>query len=354
MQIYADNAATTKMSEAAIEAMTEGMRNWWGNPSSLYTIGQKAKEKLEEAREEIAAVINASPREIIFTSGGSEADNQALLTTALNGKKQGKTHIISSAFEHHAILHMLNKLKKNGFEITLLPVHDNGIIILDELEAAIREDTCLVTIMTANNEIGTIQPIAEIGNNEIGTIQPIAEIGEVCRKHGVLFHTDAVQAVGHLPIDVKAQHIDMLSASAHKFHGPKGVGFLYARKGIVLQNLIEGGAQERGKRAGTENLPGIMAMAAALKEAATSMEQNNAHISAIRDYIIKGLSEIPHSALNGDASQRLPGNVNFSFEGIEGEGILLLLDQKGISASSGSRARSTRAMCCLLSAGYTM
>ena len=225
MQIYADNAATTKMSEAAIEAMTEGMRNWWGNPSSLYTIGQKAKEKLEEAREEIAAVINASPREIIFTSGGSEADNQALLTTALNGKKQGKTHIISSAFEHHAILHMLNKLKKNGFEITLLPVHDNGIIILDELEAAIREDTCLVTIMTANNEIGTIQPIAEIG--------------EICRKHGVLFHTDAVQAVGHLPIDVKAQHIDMLSASAHKFHGPKGVGFLYARKGIVLQNLIE-------------------------------------------------------------------------------------------------------------------
>ena len=326
MQIYADNAATTKMSEAAIEAMTEGMRNWWGNPSSLYTIGQKAKEKLEEAREEIAAVINASPREIIFTSGGSEADNQALLTAALNGKKQGKTHIISSAFEHHAILHMLNKLEKNGFEITLLPDHDNGIIMLDELEAAIREDTCLVTIMTANNEIGTIQPIAEIG--------------EICRKHGVLFHTDAVQAVGHLPIDVKAQHIDMLSASAHKFHGPKGVGFLYARKGIVLQNLIEGGAQERGKRAGTENLPGIMAMAAALKEAATSMEQNTAHMTEIRDYLIKGLSEIPHSALNGDASQRLPGSVNFSFEGIEGEGILLLLDQKGISASSGSACTS--------------
>ena len=326
MQIYADNAATTKMSEAAIEAMTEGMRNWWGNPSSLYTIGQKAKEKLEEAREEIAAVINASPREIIFTSGGSEADNQALLTAALNGKKQGKTHIISSAFEHHAILHMLNKLEKNGFEITLLPVHDNGIIILDELEAAIREDTCLVTIMTANNEIGTIQPIAEIG--------------EICRKHGVLFHTDAVQAVGHLPIDVKAQHIDMLSASAHKFHGPKGVGFLYARKGIVLQNLIEGGAQERGKRAGTENLPGIMAMAAALKEADANMEQNNAHLTEIRDYIIKGLSEIPHSALNGDAKQRLPGNVNFSFEGIEGEGILLMLDQKGISASSGSACTS--------------
>ena len=326
MQIYADNAATTKMSETAIEAMTDCVRNWYGNPSSLYTIGQKAKEKLEIAREEIAAVINANPREIIFTSGGSEADNQALLTAALNGKKQGKTHIISSAFEHHAILHTLNKLEKNGFEITLLPVHENGIIRLDELEQAIREDTCLVTIMTANNEIGTIQPVAEIG--------------EICHNHGVLFHTDAVQAVGHLPIDVKAQSIDMLSASAHKFHGPKGVGFLYARKGIILQNLIEGGAQERGKRAGTENLPGIMAMAAALKEAAANMEQNNAHLTEIRDYIIKGLSEIPHSALNGDAKQRLPGNVNFSFEGIEGEGILLLLDQRGISASSGSACTS--------------
>ena len=329
MQIYADNAATTKMSEAAIEAMTDCVRNWYGNPSSLYTIGQKAKEKLEEAREEVAAVINAGPREIIFTSGGSEADNQALLTAALNGKKQkkqGKTHIISSAFEHHAILHTLNKLKKNGFEVTLLPVHENGIVRLDELEAAIREDTCLVTIMTANNEIGTIQPIAEIG--------------AICHKHGVLFHTDAVQAVGHLPIDVQAQNIDMLSASAHKFHGPKGVGFLYARKGIILQNLIEGGAQERGKRAGTENLPGILAMTAALKEAAAHMEQNNAHMAEIRDYLIKGLSEIPHSALNGDAKQRLAGNVNFSFEGIEGEGILLLLDQKGISASSGSACTS--------------
>lgn len=326
MQIYADNAATTKMSEAAIETMTDCVRNWYGNPSSLYTIGQKAKEKLEIAREEIAAVINASPREIIFTSGGSEADNQALLTAALNGKMQGKTHIISSAFEHHAILHTLNKLEKNGFEITLLPVHENGIIRLDELEQAIREDTCLVTIMTANNEIGTIQPITEIG--------------EICKRHGVLFHTDAVQAVGHLHIDVQAQNIDMLSASAHKFHGSKGVGFLYARKGIILQNLIEGGAQERGKRAGTENLPGIMAMAAALKEAAANMEQNNAHLTEIRDYIINGLSEIPHSALNGDAKQRLPGNVNFSFEGIEGEGILLLLDQKGISASSGSACTS--------------
>lgn len=326
MQIYADNAATTKMSEAAIKAMTDGVLNWYGNPSSLYTIGQKAKEKLEEAREEIAAVINASPREIIFTSGGSEADNQALLTAAINGKKQGKTHIISSAFEHHAILHTLKKLEKNGFEITLLPVHENGIVRLDELEQAIREDTCLVTIMTANNEIGTIQPIAEIG--------------EICHKHGVLFHTDAVQAVGHLPIDVQAQNIDMLSASAHKFHGPKGVGFLYARKGIILQNLIEGGAQERGKRAGTENLPGILAMAAALKEAVENMEKNNAHMAEIRDYLIKGLSEIPHSALNGDAKLRLPGNVNFSFEGIEGEGILLLLDQKGISASSGSACTS--------------
>ena len=326
MQIYADNAATTKMSEAAIKAMTDCVRNWYGNPSSLYTIGQKAKEKLEIAREEIAAVINASPREIVFTSGGSEADNQALLTAAINGKKQGKTHIISSAFEHHAILHTLNKLEKNGFEITLLPVHENGIIRLDELDAAIREDTCLVTIMTANNEIGTVQPIAEIG--------------ELCQKHGVLFHTDAVQAVGHIPIDVKAQHIDMLSASAHKFHGSKGVGFLYARKGIILQSLIEGGAQERGKRAGTENLPGILATAAALKEAAAGMERNAAHMSDIRDYLIKGLSEIPHSALNGDAQKRLPGNVNFSFEGIEGEGILLLLDRMGISASSGSACTS--------------
>ncbi len=326
MRIYADNAATTKMSEAAIEAMTDCMRNWWGNPSSLYTIGQKAKEKLEEARAEIAAVINASPREIIFTSGGSESDNQALLTAALNGKKNGKIHIISSVFEHHAILHTLNKLEKNGFEITLLPVHENGIVRLDELEAAIREDTCLVTIMTANNEIGTVQPIAEIG--------------EICKARGVVFHTDAVQAVGHLPLDVKAQNIDMLSASAHKFHGPKGTGFLYVRKGIIPQNLIEGGAQERGKRAGTENLPGILAMTAALKDAVGNMEKNNAHMTKIRDYLIKSLSEIPHSALNGDARQRLAGNVNFSFEGIEGEGILLLLDQLGISASSGSACTS--------------
>ena len=326
MQIYADNAATTKMSEEAIQAMNDCVRDWWGNPSSLYGIGQRAKEKLEEAREEVAAVINAEPREIIFTSGGSESDNQALLTAAVNGKKAGKTHIISSAFEHHAILHTLKKLEKNGFEITLLPVHENGIVRLDELEAAIRDDTCLVTIMTANNEIGTIQPIAEIG--------------ALCRKRGVIFHTDAVQAVGHLPLDVKAMDIDMLSASAHKFHGPKGTGFLYVRKGILLQNLIEGGAQERGKRAGTENLPGILAMTAALKEAAANMEKNSAHMSEIRDYLIKGLSEIPHSALNGDAQKRLPGNVSFSCEGIEGEGILLLLDQMGISASSGSACTS--------------
>lgn len=326
MQIYADNAATTKMSAAAIKAATDCMNNWYGNPSSLYSIGQNAKEKLEEAREEIARIINAEPREIIFTSGGSESDNQALLTAAINGSKKGKKHIISSQFEHHAILHTLKKLEKNSFEITLLPVHENGIVNVEELEAAIRDDTCLVTIMAANNEIGTIQPLSKIG--------------AVCRKHNIVFHSDAVQAVGHLPIDVKAQNIDMLSASAHKFHGAKGVGFLYVRKGILLQNLIEGGAQERGKRAGTENLPGIASMAAALKESAANMEQNNAHMSEIRDYLIKGLSEIPHSALNGDAKQRLPGNVNFSFEGIEGESLLILLDQKGISSSSGSACTS--------------
>ncbi len=306
MQIYADNAATTKMSGAAMDVMLETMQNWYGNPSSLYAIGQRAKEKLEEAREEIAKIINADAREIIFTSGGSESDNQALLTAAMIGRKKGKKHIISSAFEHHAILHTLNKLEQNGFEITLLPVHEEGIVRPDELEAAIREDTCLVTIMTANNEIGTIQPIAEIG--------------AICRRHNVIFHTDAVQAVGHLPIDVKAQNIDMLSA--------------------VLSNLIEGGAQERGKRAGTENLPGIRATVAALKESVENMDANNAHMKEIRDYLIAGLSEIPHSALNGDAEKRLAGNVNFSFEGIEGESILILLDQKGISASSGSACTS--------------
>ncbi|MEE3491684.1 cysteine desulfurase family protein [Ruminococcus sp.] len=326
MQIYADNAATTKMSPAAIESMIQTMQNTYGNPSSLYTIGQVAKEELEAARAAIAAIINAEPREIIFTSGGSEADNQALLSAAMLGKKKGKMHIISSAFEHHAILHTLNKLEKNGFEVTLLPVHENGIVRVEELADAIREDTCLVTIMTANNEIGTIQPIAQIG--------------ALCREKGVIFHTDAVQAVGHLPIDVKAQSIDMLSASAHKFHGPKGVGFLYAKKGIVLSNLIEGGAQERGKRAGTENLPGIVAMTTALQEAVDGMDNANAHKAQIRDHLIRGLSEIPHSALNGDAENRLSGNINFSFEGIEGESLLILLDQRGISASSGSACTS--------------
>lgn len=326
MKIYADNAATTKMSRTAIDAMIPYMEEIYGNPSSLYEIGQRAKEALEEARTEVAAVINAEPREIYFTSGGSEADNQALRSAAEIGKRKGKKHIISTAFEHHAILHTLNRLEKEGFEITLLPVHEDGLVVPQELEAAIREDTCLVTIMTANNEIGTIQPIAEIG--------------AICKKHGVLFHTDAVQAVGHLPIDVKASQIDMLSASAHKFHGPKGTGFLYVRRGVPLTNLIEGGAQEKGKRAGTENIPGIMSMTAALKEAVAGIEKNSAHQAALRDRLIAGLKEIPHSALNGDAVKRLPGNVNFCFEGIEGESLLLLLDDKGISASSGSACTS--------------
>ena len=326
MKIYADNAATTQMSQTAIDTMLDCMQNVYGNPSSLYTLGQKAKERLEETREEIAKIINAEPREIIFTSGGSEADNQAIISAANIGKKKGKTHIISTAFEHHAVLHTLNKLKKQGFEITLLPVHENGVVDVNELEAAIKDETVLVTVMTVNNEIGTIQPIAEIG--------------AVCRAHGVIFHTDAVQAVGHLPIDVKAQQIDMLSASAHKFHGPKGVGFLYAKKGVVLSNLIEGGAQERGKRAGTENVAGIAAMAAALKESAANMDGDKERLTKVRDYLIKGLSEIPHSALNGDEKQRIYSNVNFCFEGIEGESLLILLDRKGISASSGSACTS--------------
>lgn len=326
MKIYADNAATTRMSRTAIDAMIPYMENVYGNPSSLYTIGQEAKEALDQAREQVAAVINADPKEILFTSGGSEADNQALRSAAAIGARKGKKHIISSAFEHHAILHTLNRLEKEGFDVTLLPVHEDGLVVPAELEAEIREDTCLVTIMTANNEIGTIQPIGEIG--------------AICKKHGVLFHTDAVQAVGHLPIDVKEMQIDMLSASAHKFHGPKGVGFLYARKGIALTNLIEGGAQEKGKRAGTENVPGIMSMAAALKEAADHMAENAEHQTGLRDRLIRGLLEIPHSALNGDAHKRLPGNANFCFEGIEGESLLLLLDDKGISASSGSACTS--------------
>ena len=326
MSIYADHAATTAMSEAAINAMTRCMKEEYGNPSSLYRIGQQAKETLEKAREEVASVINAEPREIYFTSGGSEADNQAIRSAALAGKKKGKTHIISSAFEHHAVLHTLNTLKLEGFDVTLLPVHENGIVHPEEVEAAIRPDTCLVTIMYANNEIGTIQPIREIG--------------AVCRAHQVLFHTDAVQAVGPLAIDVKAENIDYLSASSHKFHGPKGVGFLYARKGVPLTALIDGGAQERGRRAGTENLPGIVGMTTALKETVAEREAEAARLTILRNRLIDGLNEIPHSALNGDAEKRLPGNVNFCFEGIEGESLLLLLDEKGISASSGSACTS--------------
>ena len=326
MKIYADNAATTKMSKAAVAAMLPYMEEIYGNPSSLYSAGQEAKEALERARGEIAAIINAQPREIYFTSGGSEADNQALRSAAAFGKKKGKRHIISTAFEHHAILHTLKALEKEGFEVTLLPVHENGIVRLSELEEAIRPDTCLVTIMMANNEIGTIQPVSEIG--------------ALCRERGVLFHTDAIQAVGHLPIDVQAEKIDMLSSSAHKFHGPKGVGFLYVRKEVPLMNLIEGGAQERGKRAGTENVAGIVAMAAALKESASGMEENTGRMTALRNRLIDGLQAIPHSALNGDREKRLPGNVNFCFEGIEGESLLLLLDDRGISASSGSACTS--------------
>ena len=322
MNVYADNAATTKMSETAIRAMLASMREDCGNPSSLYTLGQQAKESLERAREEIAAAIHADPREITFTSGGSEADNQALRSAAALGRKDGKTHIISTAFEHHAILHTLKALEREGFEVTLLPVHEDGLVRPAELEAAIREDTCLVSVMYANNEIGTIQPIRELG--------------AICKAHGVLFHTDAVQAVAHLPVDVQAENVDLLSASAHKFHGPRGVGFLYARRGVKLTNLIEGGAQERGKRAGTENVAGIVSMAAALREAVANLEKNAAHLIPLRDRLIAGLKTIPHSALNGDAEKRLPGNVNFCFEGIEGESLLLLLDDRGISASSGS------------------
>ena len=324
--IYADNAATTKMSEVAINTMVSLMNETYGNPSSLYTFGQKAKEALEKARADVAAVIGADKKEILFTSGGSEADNQAIISAAELGKKNGKKHIISTAFEHHAVLHTLNKLAKEGFEITLLPVHENGIVLPEEVEAAIREDTCLVTVMFANNEIGTIQPIREIG--------------AVCRAKGVLFHTDAVQAIGHLPINVVDDNIDMLSASGHKFHGPKGVGFLYFKKGIRLTNLIEGGAQEKGKRAGTENVPGIVAMAEALKESVAKMESTTNYLINKRDRLIVGLKEIPHSAVNGDLTHRLPSNVNFCFEGIEGESLLLLLDDRGIAASSGSACTS--------------
>ncbi len=324
--IYADNAATTKMSGAAINAMLNCMEETWGNPSSLYGLGQRAKEALEEARERIAACIGASSKEITFTSGGSEADNQAIRSAALLGARQGKRHIISTTFEHHAVLHTLKKLESNGFEVELLPVGPLGTVTASQVAEAIRDDTALVTIMYANNEIGSVLPISEIG--------------KVCREQGVPFHTDAVQAVGHLPIDVKAQNIDLLSLSAHKFHGPKGVGALYARQGIPLSNLIEGGAQERGKRAGTENVPAIVGMAAALEESCTHMDVNTVKVSALRDLLIGGLSKIPHAVLNGDPINRLPGNVNFCFEGIEGESLLLLLDDRGICASSGSACTS--------------
>ncbi len=324
--IYLDNAATTKMSKTAINAMLPYMDGNYGNPSSLHTIGQKAAEALTDARERVAKVLGCDAREVTFTSGGSEADNQAIISAARIGEKKGKKHIISTAFEHHAVLHTLNKLAKEGFEITLLDVHENGLVTPEQVADAIRPDTCLVTIMFANNEIGTIQPIPEIG--------------KVCHEKGVLFHVDAVQAVGHIHINVKEQNIDMLSLSAHKFHGPKGIGVLYAKKGILLTNLIEGGAQERGKRAGTENIPAIMGMTAALEEACAHLDENAVKLTSMRDKLIDGLSKIPHSILNGDATHRLPGNVNFCFEGIEGEALLLLLDDKGICASSGSACTS--------------
>ena len=326
MTIYVDNAATTKMSSAAIEAMLPYMDKVYGNPSSLHSVGQRANEALADARGRIAKQLGCLPQEIYFTSGGSEADNQAIISAAMIGQRKGKKHIISTAFEHHAVLHTLKKLERQGFEIQLLDVHENGLVTAEQVADAIRDDTCLVTVMYANNEVGTVQPIAEIG--------------EVCRSRGVLFHTDAVQAAGHIRINVKEQNIDMLSLSAHKFHGPKGIGVLYARKGIALTNIIEGGAQERGKRAGTENMPAIMGMAAAFDEACSKIDENSAKVSAMRDELIAGLAKIPHSALNGDAVNRLPGNVNFCFEGIEGESLLLLLDDKGICASSGSACTS--------------
>lgn len=326
MQIYLDNAATTKMSSTAIKAMLPYMNEIYGNPSSLHSVGQRANEALENARERIAKQLGCEAREITFTSGGSESDNQAVISAAKLGEKKGKKHIVSTAFEHHAILHTLDKLKKDGFEITLLDVHKNGIVNVEQVRNAIRDDTCLVTIMYANNEIGTIQPISEIG--------------ALCRKNGILFHTDAVQAVGHLKINVQEQNIDMLSLSAHKFHGPKGIGVLYAKRGIPLANLIEGGAQEKGKRAGTENIPSIMSMAAALEESNSKIESNTAQLTKLRNKLIAGLSNIPHSIPNGDLKQRLPSNVSFCFEGIEGESLLLLLDDKGICASSGSACTS--------------
>ena len=323
MHVYADNAATTQMSQVAIGAMLPYFDKIYGNPSSLHSVGQEAKEALENARAQVAKILGCEPREIYFTSGGSEADNQAIISAARNGARKNKKHIISTAFEHHAVLHTLNKLEKEGFEITLLDVKQGHNITAQQVKDAIRPDTCLVTTMYANNEIGSVLPIAEIG--------------AVCKEAGVVFHTDAVQAVGHIAIDVKAQSIDMLSLSGHKFHGPKGVGALYCRRGIALTNVIEGGAQERGKRAGTENLPAIMGMVAALEDAIANLEANTAKVTAMRDKLIAGLSQIPHSALNGDAVNRLPGNVSFCFEG---ESLLLLLDAKGVCASSGSACTS--------------
>ncbi|MEZ3427024.1 MAG: IscS subfamily cysteine desulfurase [Lachnospiraceae bacterium] len=324
--IYADNAATTRMSSTAMEAMLPYMRERFGNPSSLYGEGQKAAEALWSARERIAACIGALPQEIYFTSGGSEADNQAILSAAHSGERKGKKHVISTTFEHHAVLHTLQKLEKEGFIVELLPVHENGMVYPEQVAEAVREDTCLVTIMYANNEIGSVLPVTEIG--------------AVCREKKVPFHTDAVQAVGHLPVHVKEQNIDFLSLSAHKFHGPKGIGALYARRGMALESLIAGGAQERGKRAGTENVPAVMGMAAALEEACRDRQKKQERLIRLRTRLIEGLSQIPHSVLNGDADKRLPGNVNFCFEGIEGESLLLLLDDEGICASSGSACTS--------------
>ena len=326
MQVYADNAATTKMSKIAIDAMLPYMDSVYGNPSSLHTMGQEAKEALEAARQTVADCLGCEAREIYFTSGGSEADNQAIISAARLGERKGKKHIVSTAFEHHAVLHTLLKLEKEGFEITLLDVAAGHNVTARQVADAIREDTCLVTCMYANNEIGSVLPIAQIG--------------AVCKEKGVLFHTDAVQAAGHLEINVKEQNIDMLSLSGHKFHGPKGVGALYVRRGILLQNLIEGGAQERGKRAGTENIPGIVGLAAALKDACENISENTKKVTAMRDTLIAGLSQIPHCALNGDPVNRLPGNVSFCFEGIEGESLLLLLDAKGVCGSSGSACTS--------------
>ena len=326
MYIYADNAATTKTSEAAVKVMTKIMRDIYGNPSSLHTAGQKAKEVLEKARMDIAQCIGADFKEIYFTSGGSEADNQAIISAAYLGARKNKKHIISTPIEHHAVLHTLNKLEKEGFEVTLVPVNETGIVQVEDIKKAIREDTALVTVMYAINEIGTLQPVSEIG--------------KLCREKGVIFHTDAVQAAGHIPINVNEQYIDMLSISAHKFHGPKGTGVLFARKNIPLVNVIEGGAQERGKRAGTENLPAIAGMAKALQEAVADMKENAEKEIVLRDRLIEGLSKISHCVLNGDAKMRLPGNVSFCFEGIEGESLLLLLDAKGIAASSGSACTS--------------